>query len=309
MPITFLSLPSEVRNDIYGRLLLRQQYIACPTQSVFRRFQPRELTPGLLRVNKMIHGEASSLLYAQNHFNLTMCTSEDVTSFFKQIGYKNANYIRHIYIKFPRFRYLDMEDVTIEDDSLRILEIIRDHCHKLSTITTSLSSTNDMELRLDALDHLKIVGKAMALVDTCFRAISSLEEIIAEVYEDGPSGHIRREMKRLGWKNNEIEYVEESISDGSDYSFNEDDIDGQLLHFTYILNLQRFLMDGGRFEGHEHLVTLLLKEDADPNFLGRRYSNALQAASSGGHELVIKRLLGARGDPDAPGGYHSKHSR
>jgi hypothetical protein len=42
-----------------------------------------------------------------------------------------------------------------------------------------------------------------------FKAISSLQEIIVEVYEDGPSDHIRREMKNHGWTISATEYVEE----------------------------------------------------------------------------------------------------
>ena len=56
-----------------------------------------------------------------------------------------------------------------------------------------------MEVRLEALDYPKIVAEGLALVDARFRAISSLQEIIVEVYEDGPSDYIRREMKNHGW--------------------------------------------------------------------------------------------------------------
>ena len=119
---------------------------------------------------------------------IALCTSEDVTSFLEQIGRNNASYILHIYIEFPEFHYLDLHDVTLEND-----------CAKFGTLTTSLYSTNAIEMRLDALDYPKIVAEALALVDACFRAILSLQEIIVKVYEDGPSDRIRREMKNHGW--------------------------------------------------------------------------------------------------------------
>lgn len=72
-----------------------------------------------------------------------------------------------------------------------------------------------MEVKLDALDHPKIVAEALALVDARFRAFSSLQEIIVEVYEDGPSNHIRREMKNHGWTISATEYVEEPDFDRS----------------------------------------------------------------------------------------------
>jgi hypothetical protein len=61
------------------------------------------------------------MLYAQNSFDFTMCTSEDVTSFLEQIGRNNASYILSICVDFPQFHYLDLHDLTLEDDSVCIL--------------------------------------------------------------------------------------------------------------------------------------------------------------------------------------------
>ena len=115
--------------------------------------------------------------------------------FLEQISCNNASYILYIGVDFPKFHYLDLHDVTLKDDSVRILAKIQSDCTKLGTLTTSLHSTNAMEVKLDALDYPKIVAKALALVDARFRAISSLQEIIVKVYKDRPSDHIRREMK------------------------------------------------------------------------------------------------------------------
>lgn len=43
------------------------------------------------------------------------------------------------------------------------------------------SSTSAMEIELDAQENLKIVTEALELVDTHFRTILSLEEIVVEV--------------------------------------------------------------------------------------------------------------------------------
>ncbi|KAF1935173.1 hypothetical protein EJ02DRAFT_486541, partial [Clathrospora elynae] len=45
--------------------------------------------------------------------------------------------------------------------------------------------------------------------------------------------------------------------------------------------------------GHEQVVKLLLEKNADINAQGGYYCNALQAASEGGHEHVVKLLKGA----------------
>lgn len=230
MPTNFLSLPSELRNNIYEQLLVLQEPIACPTQPWSRQPQLQALTPGLLRTNKTVQLEASSIFYAQNRFDFTECAAEDITSFLGQIGRINANYILYIYIDFPIVHYQDLHDITLEDDSVRILAKIQSDCTKLSTLTTSLYSTNTMEVKLDALDNPKIVVEALALVDTHFRAISSLQEIIVEAYEDGPSDHIRREMQSLGWTISTTEFVEESgfdrsLSDIEDDDYLDDDHD------------------------------------------------------------------------------------
>ena len=80
-----------------------------------------------------------------------------------------------------------------------------------------------MQLRLGALDNPKVVTEALKLVNTHFRAISSLQKIVVEVYEDGPSDHIRREMESHGWTISIAERVEEEDFDRSFSDFEDDD--------------------------------------------------------------------------------------
>lgn len=225
MSPNFFSLPSELRNRVYELLLIHQE----PIDPWVDHNRLQELTPGLFRANKTVQREVSSLFYAQNRFDFTMRTPEDVASFLEKIGRNNADYIRHICVDFPEFFPLDPNNVALEDNSVRILAKIQSDCTNLSTLTTSLSSTNAMEHRLDALDNLTVVSQAFRLLDTRFRAISSLQEIVVEVYKDGPSDYIRREMKSYGWKISATEYVEDFVSDWSfeddDYRYDDDDDD------------------------------------------------------------------------------------
>jgi hypothetical protein len=228
MSANFLKLPSELRNSVYELCLLHQEPISPWTDYN----QRQELTPGLLRANKTVHREASSLFYAQNRFDFTMATPEDVASFLGTIGRNNADCIRHVCVDFPKFSYLEFGDVTLDEGSIGILANIQSGCANLITLTTSLYSTNAMELRLDALDNPKIVTEALKLVDTRFRAISSLQEIIVGVYEDGPSGYIRKKMESYGWTISTTEYVEEwgtersfsDIEDDWDHDYGYDDL-------------------------------------------------------------------------------------
>jgi hypothetical protein len=61
----------------------------------------------------------------------------------------------------------------------------------------------------ETLDNLKIITEALTLVNTRFRAMSSLQEIIVEVYEDGPSAYLRRQIESHGWTISATEHVEE----------------------------------------------------------------------------------------------------
>lgn len=178
-------------------------------------------TSGLLCANRAIHREASSVFYGQNIFDFTEANPNRVVSFLGQIGSTNAGYIRHILIDFPSFLYPDPGEVTLEKDVVGMLELIQHECTDLSTISTSLRSTNSMEVRLDDLDNNKIATEALELVDSRFRNISSIEKIIVEVFEDGPSGHIRRRMESHGWVVNQNERVEEEER-FSDFDYDDD---------------------------------------------------------------------------------------
>jgi hypothetical protein len=215
-PASFLGLPSELRNKIYELVVLHQEPINPWAEN---------LTPGLLRANKAIHSEASSLFYSRNVFDFADATPEDILLFLERVGSQNAGYIQHIRIAFPTFLSLNSDDVALEEGSVSILTNIQGRCTNLNTLTTSLESTNAVELRLDNLDNHRMATAALMLVDARFRVISSLQEIIVEVYEDGPSGHFRKEMKRCGWTIRE--WVEEDddrrgFSDDDDYDDYDD---------------------------------------------------------------------------------------
>ena len=117
----------------------------------------------------------------------------------------------------------ELIDPWVDYDSVGILANIRSGCANLSTLTTSLYSTNAMEPRLDALDNPKVVTESLRLVNTYFRAISFLQEIMVEVYEDGPSDHIRRKTESHGWTISVAEYMEEENFDRSLGDFEYDD--------------------------------------------------------------------------------------
>jgi hypothetical protein len=80
-----------------------------------------------------------------------------------------------------------------------------------------------MENRLDSLDSPTICAKALALVAARFKTISSLQEIIVEVYEEGLSSDIRRKMESYRWILNVVEPVEEEWNNDRTWDDVEDD--------------------------------------------------------------------------------------
>ncbi|KAL8748246.1 MAG: hypothetical protein Q9184_007470 [Pyrenodesmia sp. 2 TL-2023] len=185
MSSNFFSLPREIRDQIYEPVLLHRE----PIDPWVDYNGHQKLTPGLLRANKAVHREASSLFYARNCFGFVMGSPEDVASFLGQIGRSNVDYIRHIYVDFPMFLHLNPGDVTLRDESVGLLANIQSSCTTLSTLTTSLDSTNTMELKLDALDNPKVGMEALKLANAHFRAIR-LREIIVQTSEDDPKDKI-----------------------------------------------------------------------------------------------------------------------
>lgn len=74
MPISFLTLPRELRDMIYKLSLLREGCILPWDHSYYGR----GLSSGLLLANKIINREAAMILY-QNRFDFTNLSPDPVT--------------------------------------------------------------------------------------------------------------------------------------------------------------------------------------------------------------------------------------
>lgn len=203
------------------------------------RLIPGLYTRALLLANKAVHREAGSIFYGLNCFDFIGLSSDKLVPFLVQIGAQNAGYIRHLIIDFPDFNFLPSGLVTFNDHTIEILANIQSRCVNLTTLTTTESSTYEMELELNGLEDDDAVTDALGLVDTSFRAIPSLREINIQSYKRGPGEHYRQTVKRLGWtvsimkeydsgfgRDDDDGYGDESDDDGygdeSDYEFDDD---------------------------------------------------------------------------------------
>ncbi|KAL3476029.1 hypothetical protein BJX99DRAFT_270834 [Aspergillus californicus] len=211
IPANFLNLPGELRNKIYGHLLVRNEIIN-PWQRNY------DLAPNLLSTSKKIQHETSTLLYGNNCFDLTGCDFELISGFFDKIGCDNMTKLRSIYIDFPIIRNFE-DNISLDKNSSDIITRIEKHCTNLRTLKTCPIRTNNMGL--NSFDNPSITAKAFRLVDARFRAISSLDKIIVEVFEDEPTFETRITMENQGWTVHVVERVEQWDS-GSSFGCYED---------------------------------------------------------------------------------------
>ncbi|KAH6622943.1 hypothetical protein F5144DRAFT_656848 [Chaetomium tenue] len=224
VPTSLLDLPSELRNMIYDLVLLSED----PIKPWIPRPERQSHSVRLLRASQRIHIEASSVSYGRNCFDLTAARDwpHRLYYFFKKIGANNVGYIRHILVAFPRlgfplhrpFLYPDIGAVTLKDN--RAIAIIQKNCVNLSAITTSLGTTF-IEHKLNDLGHDGVVVKALELVNTSFRAIPSLRDIIVKIHPDGLSDSIKAVVESCGWTLN----ITEPMGVWADWGMSPDKLD------------------------------------------------------------------------------------
>ena len=89
--------------------------------------------------------------------------------------------------------------VTLQEDSIHMLEMIRDYCTNIATLETLLYTSAEMESCLDAADSPRAAGEALTLVDARFKAIPSLKEVIVNLFDETPSDYLRKKIHKCGW--------------------------------------------------------------------------------------------------------------
>lgn len=240
MTVDFFSLPGEVRNKIYEELLVSSNTIAIFLNITWSlNFRPRgprifgtdsdgsgllHLYLVILRLNKIVHREASSILYSRNCFQIQ--NSNILASFLDQIGPQNAGLLRQLVIAFPAFHNDGHAvGITLQEDSVQMLDLICDKCQNIVTLETSLHTTDAMEILLDEFDGPRAADQALALVDTRLKAIPSLQKFLVNVYDEPINLALREKLRDCGWiikisKRNQREMDE--LSEDYDYDVDYD---------------------------------------------------------------------------------------
>lgn len=195
--MNFSNIAVEIRLRIYSELLVNPEpinFIASygPPSPPLRRCQRDGLYPAVLCVSRMMHREASPVLYSSNCFRfpevfttLSAPASAHIGPFLNQIG-SHARLIRHICIPFPTFDYPLPAKAILHEAYIKNLEIIRDIYTGIQTLELLVPPEHCNY----ALSHYTIAAEALNLLDIRFKSIPSLEEIIVnfEVYPEEDSG-------------------------------------------------------------------------------------------------------------------------
>jgi len=202
MPMNFLKFPAEIRLQIYEELLVFPDPISfrwlswdpTPTPLFGHELYRYQKCPALLRASKSVHREASPVFYSCNRFEFSyyhIDARSAFASFLSQIGHQNATFLRHICFDFPAF-----DDAELEDDSLIVLELIRENCTGIAILEMSL---RDLAWRRHGDANSRTINqRKLELLNVRFKAILSLKEVIVHDYED-PSDDLAKKMRDYGW--------------------------------------------------------------------------------------------------------------
>lgn len=214
MPISFLDLPGEIRNEIYKHCLVRDKPITPWKGAKYG------LSTEILYLNSQLHHEAVYMLYALNSFNLVRRGADVwdhrvMSWFLGTIGSKNASLLRSIQINYPRVWCYKSETkgrtlMIVEDHSRENYQMIQKSCPDLRTIKIPLGTARFWEgtSRYPWYNYLvpplpNTPGPYVAFVDSHFRGIA--KDIVLEVYkedlevEEGWYKEIMMEMQNFGW--------------------------------------------------------------------------------------------------------------
>ncbi|KAF2475817.1 uncharacterized protein BDR25DRAFT_339807 [Lindgomyces ingoldianus] len=206
----FLDIATEIRLKIYSELLVLSepiQFVADygPLSPPLFRSRRDGLYTAILRVNRIVYGEASSLLYSNNRFRFpevyastwSAPTRAHIAPFLNQVGLQ-ASLIRHIYIPFPTFNYPLPDKASLHEAHIENLELIKKTCTKLKTLELLIPPGHSNY----GLDDWPIAAEALNILNAHIRTIHSLEEIIInfeEYPEDDPSDDLTKKMHNIGW--------------------------------------------------------------------------------------------------------------
>ncbi|EEU36388.1 uncharacterized protein NECHADRAFT_86959 [Fusarium vanettenii 77-13-4] len=209
-PVTvgFLDLPGPVREGIYKHVLTIKHPVYL-FQDFGRRVeafapdQPKWWI-ALLYTNRQISSEAKAVLYDNNNFHLMDNPQKHgalLQSFLGSIGSHNANVLSRLCIGFPVAEKAQGQPhtVTIRQDSLQSLSLIRGQCTRLKTLEMQMCKENSKLLAGAREEDAQLVRDALLRVDAQLKTISSLKNVVVRLSIKGVPSLVVDTMRGLAW--------------------------------------------------------------------------------------------------------------
>ncbi|KAF2762446.1 hypothetical protein EJ05DRAFT_506175 [Pseudovirgaria hyperparasitica] len=224
---SFLDLPGEIRNEIYGLALTDLNGEISIVSGLSNHSSAAVDYYGavqLLRINKQILREARPFLYGKHRMQLY---TYQPRSFFKAIGTINANHIRHIEV----FHYPKQRAYGHSLESSPLLPFYSRVCRNLETIRLA-SWYFWWIIRRDPVNGFRMIHKCCAQVlgqhnslkEIHIRAPEDWSSVPAMVYLRGVEFgnkvmiELEEEMVKLGWSRHVLD-IEGSQGYGQHYEW------------------------------------------------------------------------------------------
>lgn len=203
-------LPAEARNNIYERVLAVPhplhmfQEPGCPVETFAPEKPYRWLS--LLYTNRQVSAEAIKALYGMNHFVLEEMETKRrgdglLISLLRSIGPVNAGLLSHLSMNFPAMERVEGQsgEPRIREDSLHNLHQLKEQCTGLKTLETFIYGQNASLLTEESQNNARSVQKILSQINSEFRGIASLENIVVRVCSGSLDSPTREYMEQLGW--------------------------------------------------------------------------------------------------------------
>lgn len=196
----FLSLPIEIRNNIYQKVLALPQplhlfqYPGYPVES----FIPGKPYPWLvlLYTNRQISEKVKAVLYRFNSFTFQKVENSSVLeTFIKSILHFNTGSLSHLYINFPATENIHSE-ISLREGSLQRLQLLQKECGSLPKLEVLIYSGN---FKLLIEQDSSPVREVLSEINREFGYIYSLARIIVRVYSGLPAPSIKEFLQGLRW--------------------------------------------------------------------------------------------------------------
>lgn len=205
VPANIFSLPVDIRNSIYKRVLVVSPVLLFQdsySQKV-ETFAPdipfRWLA--LLHTSRQVHDEARTVLYGMNHFTLVETTQHQgslLPSFLNCIGPVNSALLSHLSMNFPIAESVQGQPgkAMLNENDLHSLKVLQEQCTSLTTLETLIHSGKSHGL---SQDDSQFNREALLEINAQLKDITSLERIIVRSYGGTPIPSVMELMQSFGW--------------------------------------------------------------------------------------------------------------